>query len=161
MRDPLLTYLGDHAAGAAGAIDVLSGLVRRHRGTRTGAVLRNLLDDIRADDRTLRAFASTVGANGRRPKRLFGKAAGTLTRARFAGTDQSFALFEALEMLAIGILGKRSLWRALGEVADARPEIRRLDLAELEARAEEQFARVEDLRLETAPSAIGRVISSR
>ena len=159
MRDPLLTYLGDHAAGAAGAIDVLSSLVRRHRGTRTGAVLRNLLDEIRADDRTLRAFASTVGANGPRPKRLFGKAAGKLTRARLgslAGTNQPFALFEALEMLAIGILGKRSLWRALGEVADARPEVRRLDLPELEARAEEQFARVEALRLETAPSAIGR-----
>ena len=159
MTDPLLTYLGDHAAGAAGAINLLAGLVRRHRGSTTGRLLRELLDDIRADERSLRALAGALGAKGRLPKRLMGKAAGTLTRARLsglAGTNKPFALFEALEMLGIGIVGKRSLWRALREVAGEWPEVGRLDLAGLEKRADEQFARVETLRLQTAPRALGK-----
>jgi hypothetical protein len=119
MTPLLATYLADHLAGAAGAIDLLSGLVRQHRGTPEVATLRELLVDIRSDERTLRTLALALGGKGRRPKRLLGKVAGRLTRVRIAlvsGRDRRFGLFEGLEVLGIGILGKRALWRALQEV---------------------------------------------
>jgi hypothetical protein len=156
-KRPLTTYLNDHLAGAAGAIDVLSGLVRRHRRSPQGAVLRALLADIRADDRTLRTLAQALGTGPRWPKRLVGTLAGKVSRVRMrrlSGPRGAFALFEALELLSLGILGKRSLWRALRTVADGHAPIRRLSLDELETRAIEQFARVEVLRLQTARQAL-------
>lgn len=56
--------------------------------------------------------------------------------------------FEDLEILALGILGKRSLWRALA--AANVPEFKAVAFGRLEARAEEQYARVEARRLELA-----------
>ena len=59
-------------------------------------------------------------------------------------------LFLALEALALGIHGKRSLWRALAAASKVIPGLRALDYAELENRAVEQSDRVEAKRLEIA-----------
>ncbi len=60
------------------------------------------------------------------------------------------ARMEPLEALAMGILGKRSLWRALRAVADRHPVLKALDLDLLERRAVEQHDRVDAWRLEAA-----------
>ena len=64
--------------------------------------------------------------------------------------DSGLRRLESLEVLALGILGKRSLWRALAASVEAVPELRDIDLARLEQRAEDQFARVETARLDAA-----------
>ena len=53
-----------------------------------------------------------------------------------------------LETLAIGMQGRRALWRALRVVADQHPVLRDLDLDLMERRAVEQHDRVEQWRLE-------------
>jgi hypothetical protein len=61
-------------------------------------------------------------------------------------------LLEAFEALALGIEGKRALWRALGAVAHAMPPD--VDFSRLERRATEQRAQVEKLRLDAAREAL-------
>src|SRR5207249_4197585 len=64
-------------------------------------------------------------------------------------------LFESLEGLAIGIEGKRLLWRALATAASTAPDLRGTDYERLEQRADEQRRRVETLRLDAARAALG------
>jgi hypothetical protein len=60
---------------------------------------------------------------------------------------------EALETLALGILGKLALWRALAVVAATDARLRGLDFDSLAARAQAQHARVEERRIEAALTA--------
>lgn len=54
------------------------------------------------------------------------------------------------ETLALGITGKQAMWRALRQVSDRYPELAAVDLDALAERAEDQRARLEELRLEVA-----------
>ena len=57
---------------------------------------------------------------------------------------------ESLELLVIGIQGKRSLWRALAAVAPTFSALNDVDFARMELRAEDQQGRVEEHRLNCA-----------
>jgi hypothetical protein len=57
-------------------------------------------------------------------------------------------MFEALEMLALGIQGKRLLWVMLGEIAPQVPSWQSVNFAELELEAIQQRDAVEERRLE-------------
>jgi hypothetical protein len=61
---------------------------------------------------------------------------------------------EALETLALGILGKRALWRALSVIAPTDVRVRGEDFDALAARALAQHARVEERRLQVAGTAL-------
>jgi hypothetical protein len=56
--------------------------------------------------------------------------------------------FEALETLALGILGKLALWRALAVTVDTR--VHGVDFEQLITRAQAQHARLEESRLQVA-----------
>ena len=63
-------------------------------------------------------------------------------------TDQpALTLLTAFEGLAIGITGKKLLWRALTTIKANLSQLQGIDLAALEQRAQEQFERVEKERL--------------
>jgi hypothetical protein len=64
-------------------------------------------------------------------------------------------LFHALEVLVLGISGKRDLWSALAAAADTVPTLRELNYGGLIERAEDQCARVEAKRLEVARNVFG------
>lgn len=65
-------------------------------------------------------------------------------------TDGGIGTFEALETLALGILGKASLWRALAAIGDVDARVAGEDFSRLAALAEAQHVRVEANRLEMA-----------
>ena len=69
-----------------------------------------------------------------------------------AGGD--FRLLEAVELVATGVEGKRSLWRALAAASELVPDLAGPDYARLEARAVEQRERVEPVRLDAAQAAL-------
>jgi hypothetical protein len=73
-------------------------------------------------------------------------------RVKLGGTADPAALsrMETLEALAMGIQGKRAMWRALRVVVHKHPSLYGLDLDLLERRAVEQHDRVEEWRLEEA-----------
>ena len=63
------------------------------------------------------------------------------------------ARLEKLEALALGIDGKRALWRSFLAVAEI-PALQKVDFAKLDQRAEDQRKRVEDRRIEAAREAL-------
>ena len=157
MTDALSVYLRDHLAGSSSAIALLSRAVIRHGHSDIGDLLRLLLIEIRADQRTLESLVKACGASGHSMRRAAAAVAGAVfeigSRRRTARQDR-FGLFETLEVLGLGVLGKRSLWRALRAIADAHPVIARLDLDDLEERADRQFDQIELLRLAVASTSL-------
>jgi hypothetical protein len=67
-------------------------------------------------------------------------------------------LFEALEMLALGVQGKRLLWVALREIAPAYPAWKDVNFADLELEAIRQRDGVEAWRIEVVRDVFGTVL---
>jgi hypothetical protein len=150
---PLAIYLNDHLAGSSLAIDLVGRLADQYADRPLGAFFRTLLTDIEADQRVLEGVMARCGAAQSPVKSPMARLLEKATRLKFdlvRGARDGLSLFERLEVLALGILGKQSLWRALQVIAPGDPRLADLDLVTLEARAAEQYARVEQRRLEAA-----------
>lgn len=151
MSDSFQTYLHDHLAGAVVAIELLEVLRDQHAGEPLGQFAGDLLVEVEADRTVLRRLAERVGAESNPVKEATAWVGEKVTRLKLGRQAAGeFGTFEALEALALGILGKLALWRALKGVADQDDRLRELDLDRLAARAEAQHARVEERRLEAA-----------
>jgi hypothetical protein len=68
----------------------------------------------------------------------------------FLRNTGALRLLEVSEAVALGIEGKRALWRALAAAAEVSPAFQVADYERLTQRAEEQRQRVETVRLEAA-----------
>jgi hypothetical protein len=68
MSDPLATYLHDHLAGAAVAIDLLESMQRSNGGRPLGQFAKSLLADIEADRDVLRQLAERVASGPARSR---------------------------------------------------------------------------------------------
>jgi hypothetical protein len=151
MSDPLATYLHDHLAGAVVAINLLEALHDQHGGEPLGQFAAELLVEVEADRAVLQRLAERVGAGPSGLKEatawLGEKVSRLKLRRRAAG---GLGTFEALEALALGILGKLALWRALAVMSAVDARLHGVDFDHLAARAQAQHARVEERRLETA-----------
>jgi hypothetical protein len=141
--DRLTTYLDDHLAGAQAALALIG---RLEPDPSDGLDLEALHREIDADREVLAGLLEACGAEPSRVKRAAGWIAEKLSRPKLADGD-ALGRFEALELLGLGILGKRALWRALAAVRGGEPRLEALALEELEERAVAQHARVERARL--------------
>lgn len=156
---PLDVYLNDHLAGSAAAVELVERIRASNEGTPLAAHLDGLRLDIEQDRDTLGEVMTRLGVVRSTPKQVAGKVLETLSRLRLSeritGSPEVTLLLE-LESLSLGIEGKLLLWRSLGEVAGARPELAEFDLPTLATRALSQRAGVEPFRLEAAAAALGR-----
>jgi|HubBroStandDraft_4_1064222.scaffolds.fasta_scaffold182626_1 hypothetical protein len=151
MSDPLSTYLHDHLAGAALAIDLLKSMQRNNAGEPLGQFAKSLLADIEADRDLLRGLAEQVGVRSSAFKELIAWLSEKVSRVKLGGqTPSDFGTFEALEFLQLGIHGKWALWQALAVVAAADERLRGTDFLRLATRAATQESQVEQLRLQAA-----------
>ena len=156
-NEPRDSYLNDHLAGSAAAVE----LVERIRANNAGTALATLMDsigaDIEADRVTLQEVMERLGVPPSTPKQVAGKVLETLSRLRLnervTGSPDVTRLME-LETLSLGIEGKLALWRALNQVVTSRPELAAFDLPALMDRAVDQRARIEPYRLEAASTAL-------
>jgi hypothetical protein len=154
--DPLVTYLLDHLAGAAAAVDLLETLRDQHAGEPLAGFAAEILADVESDRATLASLAERVGGEPSVVKETAAWIAAKVARLKL-GRHVAGALgtFEALETVALGIFGKLTLWRALVLVARCDPRLEGVDFGQLAARAEAQHERVEERRLEAARAALG------
>ncbi len=155
MADRLATYLNDHLAGASFAIDVLE----RMREVCPNAALRNLagnlLVEIESDRAVLQAIVEKFDSDRSTIKEAAAWVAEKASRLKLQlGAQDRLGVFEALEALSLGVLGKRALWRALESVAPFDARLDGIDFETLIKRAESQFAEVEARRLEFARIAL-------
>jgi len=153
--NPLEIYLEDHLAGAASAVDLLKEMRDEYDGESLGRFVAELLEEVEADRKTLEQFAQRVASGSHPFKEAAAKVAEKAARfklsRRMAGP---LGRLESLEFLALGIWGKRALWRALSSVASEDTRLQPLDLGALIARAESQHERVEQRRLEAAKASL-------
>jgi hypothetical protein len=160
MRTHLLTYLNDHLAGSVAAVELLDRLVEHATASEVRDTLSGLRSEIEADQATLREVLSSGGGEPSTVRQVgawLAEKAGQLKfRADDPGAD-GLARLEAFEMLALGIQGKASLWRALAAVQPEWPELGAYDFGSLERRALEQYPIAERFRLEAARAALHHV----
>ena len=144
-RQSLVAYLRDHLGGADAAIHVVRRLSATHEGTADGRLFRQLAEEFEHDRATVRALLAQLGASARSPKRVAGRASAVLLGFTAGGEPGQLSLLRTLEALAIGIQGKRCMWRALQALDTARSTAA-INPVELEARALRQWEAVEGRR---------------
>ena len=152
-RERLYTYLKDHLAGSFAAIELLEKVIERHSEDRFGKTFRDWRDDIQADQETLRNLIQKLDAEESVMRKAGAWMAEKFSRIKIGDLDDSAGLLHALEALALGIVGKRLLWRSLAAIAPNLVALQGTDFDELEKRAHDQFERVETLRIEMAREA--------
>jgi hypothetical protein len=153
----LAAYLNDHLAGSIAAIELLEHLAKEFDDQPLGTFFREVCDDVRSDQDVLRGLMKTLEVE----ESSFRKAGAWImekfgqTKFDVAGTKTGgLGLLQALEGLALGIAGKKLLWRALAAAARSSTKLQGTDFARLEQRAQEQFERVDVERLKTASESL-------
>jgi hypothetical protein len=153
----LTTYMKDHFAGSVAAMELLSHLISsaheksqqpfftqlRNEVSEDQDLLQGLLHDLDSSDGAVRNFTAFLSEKLARIKLLLEDSAGG-----------RLARLEKLEALALGIEGKRALWRALEAVAPEIPALNKVDFGRLEQRANDQRERLEVRRIEAARGAL-------
>jgi hypothetical protein len=151
----IAAYLNDHLAGSVAAVELLNHLVTTLEGTPHARFFESLREEIKEDQEELQRVVSTLSGESIARKAL-GWMAEKLAQWKIAGDGEKLGelgLLEALEMLALGITGKRMLWDAMGS-----SKIGLIDngkLSQLRRNAESQFQKVESARLAAAGALFG------
>jgi len=147
-------YLTDHMAGSVSAVDLARRGAKNNDGP-VGQFFAGLAREIEVDRRTLEDIAARVGTQASPLKQAGAVAVERLSRLkidhRFTGSPELSLLLE-LELLWLGIHGKRALWQTLGAVAGDR--LADVDFGQLTRRADEQLAGLEQQRLSAARVAL-------
>lgn len=151
MNESLPIYLHDHLAGSNFAVSLLETWTEARDEDSLRLFAAELLREIEADRAELRQMIDRLGGEQPKFKEALGWIAEKVSRFKLGhSSGADLALFEGLEMLALGILGKVSLWDALAVVAKSDPRLKGIDFARLRERAKDQHARVEARRLDLA-----------
>lgn len=154
----LEVYLSDHLAGSAAAIQLVNRCRGRDPQTERSEFLGELVGEIEEDRTVLQDVMARVGASVSPLKQTGAKGVELLAslKHRLPGLGSGspeLAQLEEVEVLSLGIEGKRLLWRLLGALADARLE--GVNFTALERRAQDQRDRLERFRLELASDSFG------
>jgi hypothetical protein len=147
-------YLNDHLAGATGVVQRCRAARDASRGSEAGAFLDELLAELVQDRRTLLDVLAAVAVEPSPLKRAAGVVLERVGRLKPNGQLRGYSplgRFLDLEVLSIGVEGKRLLWLALREIDDGR--LARFDFGALAARAQDQRERLEPHRLAAASAA--------
>jgi hypothetical protein len=131
MDDSLAIYLHDHLAGAALAVDMLEAMRDRQKGETLGDFAVVLLVEIEADRSVLKGLADGVGDGSSQLKEASAWLSEKVSRFKLGCGLHSLGTFEALEFLALGIMGKLSLWTALAAVAPLDERLQTMDFDRL------------------------------
>jgi hypothetical protein len=155
MTDPLATYVHDHLAGAEFAVNLLEDLRDQSLEARIAILAEELLEEVQADREVLERFSEMLTTGSGTVKKAAAWVAHKASRVKLDPQDLLGA-FESLETICLGISGKLALWNSLKTLDLDDQRVATLDLDDLAARAIDQHARAEKLRLAVAPSALSR-----
>ena len=150
-RAALTAYLHDHLMGADAAIQVVDRLKRVCAGTPEGRLFASLHQRFIQERRVVEGLLSELGESRGSAKRVGARVAGHALRTIVSRAHDELSRFHALEGLAVGVQGKRCMWRALQAVD---PPLR-ASLEILEADALKQWEEIEVCRLAIAARVFG------
>ena len=142
-------YLQDHYAGSTGGLELAKRTAKANAGTEFGGPLTRIAGEIREDRDTLKRIMARLDVSSAPVKAALAWAAEKAGRVKPNGQVRGYsALGRQLEVEALitGVSGKLSLWRALLQVAPGEPQLDAAQLTDLAGRAEDQLARLHELR---------------
>jgi hypothetical protein len=143
-------YLNDHLGGATAGVETARRARGSNEGNEFGAPLAQLCEEIETDREALESVMKECDVGRSRIKPAigwFGEKVGRLKpNGQLRGYSPLSRVVE-LEVLLVGITGKRRLWLLLDELIGADSSA---DFKALAARAEDQRSRVEALQVRAA-----------
>lgn len=155
-REKLANYLNDHLGGSTVALDLLGHLAETQPADRN--YYAGLRREIQDDQDMLKKLLEGL----QEKKSLAMQGAGWMAeklgrlKMRLEGMEHhELGLFESLEILALGIHGKKLLWAALAKVAHGYPAWADIDFAALKKNADRQYRSVEQRRLSLSLKILG------
>jgi hypothetical protein len=137
------------------AFRVVDGLVWTAQSREDATLFRRLSNEFEEDRAVVRTLLTQLGASGRSIKRAAGYASGAVSRVAAGGEPGDLSLLRTLEGLAIGVQGKRCLWRALQSVRAVPSTVLGMSFVELEAKAVRQWEAIEERRRALAALTFG------
>ena len=156
----LTGYLNDHLAGAAAGIQLAERCRDRDPESELGHVLHALLIEIQHDREVLERVIRVLGGSPNMIKRATALGAERVSSLRMSlpmigpGSRES-ARLEEIEVLSLGIEGKRLMWAALAQLSSTDERLSEFPFPDLKRRARSQRDRLERFRLRLATEALG------
>jgi len=153
-REHLATYLNDHLAGSNVAIEILDHLSAETSSGPTYAGLRKEFDEDRHELKAIMTRLRVVESRVRKAGSWIAEGFAELKLEVDDEPNGPLRRLERLELLAVGIHGKVALWKALDAALGSHADLENVDYARLIQRGQEQYDRIETLRLEAARAAL-------
>jgi hypothetical protein len=142
--------------GPAGHAD--RGLHLYYESPIARARISHVKDEVVADRRELQAIVDRLGVTESTSRKTAAWLSERFARLKLVVDDPgdgSFFLFEAIELLSLGIEGKQALWRTLASMAPDVEGLQGVDYDRLMARAMAQRETLEPALLHLAKAALG------
>ena len=160
IRNPALLgiYCNDHLAAATGGIELVSRMLGHHRGGSYEAQLQELLDQLREERSALVSMMGTLGFPVRQYKQAASWVAEKASRLKLNGhllSRSPLSDLIELEFIATAVLGKRSGFESLREVAEVEPRLDQALLNRLINQADGQHEWLSEVRREVAARVFG------
>jgi len=156
MGKLLAIYLNDHLAGATAGVELARRLRASNEGDASfGPELAEICAEIEADRETLVAIMDRLEVSPSRLKPLAAILIERLGRLKLNGRLWGYSplsRLDELEILQLGVAGKRRLWRALEHTRAG--DLQDFELGALAERATGQLRRLEALHLKAAALAL-------
>jgi hypothetical protein len=150
-------YLQDHYAGSTGGVELAKRTAKENAGTEFSGPLTRIAGEIREDRDALKRIMDRLDVSPAPVKAGLAWAAEKAGRVKPNGQLRGYSPLGRLvevEALITGVTGKLSLWRALQQVTPDEPRLDRRQLEDLERRADDQLARLHELRDRAAATAL-------
>ena len=145
-RQALIAYLRDHLSGSDVATRVVHRLASAHRSTEEWPLFRRLSHELEAERSVVRSLLTRLGASERSMKRAASYASAAVLSVTSGGEPGDLSLLRTLEALAVGVQGKRCLWRTLQSLPTMPSPAGALSFADLEDMAVRQWEAIEECR---------------
>lgn len=155
--NPLAVYLKDHHAGSEAALEILDHLEASHEGE-AGPLARRLRPEFLSEREALVELLARLGDSVSLPRRIAGWLSEKGAELKLKADDFSegpLHLLEAVELLGLGVHGKRGLWVALVANAERNQALGGVDYVRLIQQADAQRESIEVVRLKAASEVIG------
>lgn len=157
MNQDLERYLNDHLAGSFGAVSLIDDVATRQEEEPEREFFLRLKESVETDQALLKRLIDHGGMEQSKPLQVTGTLAAKAGRLKLLWEGLGpgeLGMFEALEMITLGIQGKRLLWVMLGEIAPQVPSWQNVDFAALELAAVRQHDAVEVRRIKAGREAL-------
>jgi hypothetical protein len=145
----LRIYMNDHLALGVGWRELALRAARNNRGTELGGALERVAAGIDEDIGTFRSMMQRLGLTPSVVKPAAAAVGERLARLKLNGRVSGYSplsRFVELDVLAIGIEGKKILWATLRDLAGLRDRLPDVDFDRMIERADEQHRAIEPFR---------------